>query len=94
MLNRKVGVWYKFIQYTLCVSVDYVLLMYTKRLYILDTTNLSNQLTLNRKNGKQTVFNLKDRTIIGYEDKLSEDLRDYLRRRGVKIFTGKNFKSI
>ena len=53
-----------------------------------------NQLTLNRKNGKQTVFNLKDRTIIGYEDKLSEDLRDYLRRRGVKIFTGKNFKSI
>lgn len=47
MLNRKVGVWYKFIQYTLCVSVDYVLLMYTKRLYILDTTNLSNQLTLN-----------------------------------------------
>ena len=53
-----------------------------------------NQLTLNRKNGKQTVFNLKDRTIIGYEDKLSEDLRDYLRRRGVKIFTDKNFKSI
>ena len=47
MLNRKVGVWYKFIQYTLCVSVDYVLLMYTKRLYILDTTHLSKRLTLN-----------------------------------------------
>ena len=71
MLNHKVGVWYKFIQYTLCgcmdyvllmyigvcwvyvytntllVSVDYVLLMYTKRLYRLDTTYLSNRLTLN-----------------------------------------------
>ncbi len=47
MLNHKVGVWYKFIQYTLCGCMDYVLLMYTKRLYRLDTTYLSNRLTLN-----------------------------------------------
>ena len=32
--------------------------------------------------------------ISGYEDELSEDLRDYLRRRGIKIFTNKKFKSI
>ena len=30
----------------------------------------------------------------GYENDVSEDLRDYLRRRGIKIFTGKPFKSI
>ena len=53
-----------------------------------------NQLTLNRKEGQQTIFNIENRTISGYEDELSEDLRDYLRRRGIKIFTGKRFKSI
>ena len=41
-----------------------------------------------------TIFNLKKRTIEGYENDISEDLRDYLRRRGIKIFTGKPFKSI
>ena len=46
------------------------------------------------RNKKQTIFNLEKRTISGYEDEISEDMRDYLRRRGIKIFTGKNFKSI
>ena len=32
--------------------------------------------------------------ITGFENKVSEDLRDYLRRRGIKIFTNKPFKSI
>jgi len=49
MLNQKVAVWYKFIQYTLCGCMDYVLLMYTKRLYRLDTTYLSNRLTVNNQ---------------------------------------------
>lgn len=54
-----------------------------------------NKLTLIRKRGgQQTIFDIENRTISGYEDELSEDLRDYLRRRGVKIFTGKKFKSI
>ena len=30
----------------------------------------------------------------GYENDVSEDLRDYLRRRLIKIFTNKPFKSI
>ena len=53
-----------------------------------------NKLTLIRKNKQQTIFDIENRTISGHEDELSEDLRDYLRRRGVKIFTGKKFKSI
>ena len=32
--------------------------------------------------------------IIGFENEVSEDLRDYLRRRGIKIFTKNPFKSI
>ena len=51
------------------------------------------QLVLDR-NKKRTIFNIENRTISGHEDELSEDLRDYLRRRGIKIFTGKNFESI
>ena len=46
------------------------------------------------KNGEKTIFNLKDRTMSGYEDNVSEDLRDYLRRCGIKIYTDKHFKSM
>ena len=56
-----------------------------------------NKLTLTRTKGTivlETTFNIENRTISGHEDELSEDLRDYLRRRGIKIFTGKKFKSI
>ena len=51
------------------------------------------KLVLERTGGK-TIFDIEKRTIEGYEDKISEDMRDYLRRRGVKIFTEKPFKSI
>ena len=47
-----------------------------------------------KRAGGDTVFNIEKRTVEGYEDKLSEDMRDYLRRRGVKIFTERPFKSI
>ena len=30
----------------------------------------------------------------GSNDEVAEDLRDYLRRRGIKIYTGRVFKSI
>jgi acetyltransferase-like isoleucine patch superfamily enzyme len=42
----------------------------------------------------ETIFDIKNRIIKGFEDKISEDFRDYLRRRGIKIFTDKPFKSI
>lgn len=41
-----------------------------------------------------TIFNPMTKTINGVEDNISEDLRDYLRRRGIKIFTSNPFKSI
>ena len=41
-----------------------------------------------------TIFNPMAKTINGVEDNISEDLRDYLRRRGIKIFTSNPFKSI
>ena len=41
-----------------------------------------------------TVYNLKNRIMSGRINDISEDFRDYLRRRGIKIFTKNNFKSI
>mgnify|MGYP003108921039 CR=1 FL=1 len=41
-----------------------------------------------------TFYNITEKTIKGTQNDLSEDLRDYLRRRGIKIFTNNNFKSI
>ena len=49
---------------------------------------------LRRRNKEDTVFDINEKTIMGYQDDVSEDLRDFLRRRGIKIFTGKPFKSI
>ena len=41
-----------------------------------------------------TIYDVRNKTISGYNNDVSEDLRDFLRRRGIKIFTGKPFKSI
>lgn len=41
-----------------------------------------------------TLFDLSKLTMTGMVDRLAEDLRDYLRRRGIKIFTDKKFISI
>ena len=42
----------------------------------------------------ETIYNVDDRTIEGYVNDVSEDLRDYLRRRGIKIYTDRFFESI
>ena len=57
-------------------------------------TSLSNNNIHLIQQNKTTVFDLKERKIIGFENEVSEDLRDYLRRRGIKIFTENPFKSI
>ena len=41
-----------------------------------------------------THYDVKKKEIIGYVNEVSEDLRDYLRREGIKIYTNKPFKSI
>ena len=50
------------------------------------------------KQGTDTIwfthYNVKDKEMIGFSNEVSEDLRDYLRRRGIKIYTDKPFESI
>ena len=43
---------------------------------------------------KKTQYDVIKKTIEGDENTISEDLRDYLRRRGIKIYTKKPFRSI
>jgi acetyltransferase-like isoleucine patch superfamily enzyme len=43
---------------------------------------------------KTTYFDVCSKKIIGDNHPLSEDLRDYLRRKGIKIFTGNPFVSL
>lgn len=53
------------------------------------------QIYLNRGDDMgDTVFNLKRRSITGHQDNISEDLRDFLRRKGIKFFTGNPFISM
>ena len=46
------------------------------------------------QNDNQTIYDVNEKIMYGYENDVSEDLRDFLRRRGIKIFTDKPFKSI
>tara|TARA_R100001377_G_scaffold82381_1_gene62696 strand:- start:51 stop:863 length:813 start_codon:yes stop_codon:yes gene_type:complete len=51
-------------------------------------------ITLTQFNYDTTIFNLENKTMEGFINNISEDLRDYLRRRSIKIYTKDNFKSI
>ena len=42
----------------------------------------------------KTIYYVVDKKIEGYTNDVSEDLRDYLRRRGIKIYAERFFKSI
>jgi hypothetical protein len=42
----------------------------------------------------ETIYDIETRTMEGYVGPISEDLRDYLRRRGIKIYTENRFQSI
>ena len=42
----------------------------------------------------RTYYDTNKKEITGYNNMVSEDLRDYLRRRGRKIYTNKPFESI
>jgi acetyltransferase-like isoleucine patch superfamily enzyme len=43
---------------------------------------------------KSTIINLSKRTLDGKEDEITDDLRDFLRKSGVRIFTERRFNSI
>ena len=44
--------------------------------------------------GEQTVFDCGNKLVFGATNPYSEDMRDFLRRRGIKIYTDDFFKSI
>lgn len=43
---------------------------------------------------EETIYNIRDKEVEGAVNMVSEDLRDYLRRRGIKIYADRFFKSI
>ena len=53
----------------------------------------NNKIVLNQ-GYEQTIYNIVDKTTDGDVNNVSEDLRDYLRRRGIKIYADRFFKSI
>lgn len=53
----------------------------------------SNKILLIRNN-TVTTFDTETRKMFGVDDEIAEDLRDFLRRKGIKIYTGKPFKSM
>lgn len=72
------------------------ILVPNKQITILDSVSYNEQtniVSLIQPNG-ETYCDANAKTISGYIDAVSEDLRDYLRRRGLKIFSGKLFKSL
>jgi acetyltransferase-like isoleucine patch superfamily enzyme len=44
--------------------------------------------------GLTTLYNVYNKTMTGESNDVSEDFRDYLRRRGIKIYTDKPFRSM
>ena len=46
------------------------------------------------KTDNQTIFNLSKKSLEGIENNLSDDLRDFLRKVGIRIFTNRKFQSI
>jgi len=67
-----------------------------------DTKGITRSIKFKYENGKiylyqsnfETIYSIDNRKIEGYTNDVSEDLRDYLRRRGIKIYTDRFFKSI
>ncbi len=59
----------------------------------LEFNNITKDITLNQGNNS-TIYNVTNKTITGYNNEVTEDLRDFLRRNGIKFFTGNPFKSI
>ena len=49
---------------------------------------------IEHKGGGITIFNTDEYITRGVSNEISEDLRDYLRRHGIRIYNGKPFKSM
>lgn len=62
--------------------------------YSVSYNNEEGIIVLTQANSLTTHYNVLTKTVEGVTNELSEDLRDYLRRRGIKIHTENNFTSI
>lgn len=80
--------WNKLIEFKVGSKYDYFV-SYNK-----DTTCIELKQPVNNDGVASTLYNVTEKTIEGFSNELTEDLRDYLRRRGIKIYTENNFKSI
>ena len=47
-----------------------------------------------KNDSRSTILNLSKRTLDGKEDEITDDLRDFLRKSGVRIFTKRRFRSL
>jgi len=56
--------------------------------------NYENEKIFLNQSHYETIYDIQEKTMNGYVNDVAEDLRDYLRRRGIKIYTGGLFKSI
>ena len=56
--------------------------------------NYENEKIFLNQSYHETIYDVQEKTMSGYINDVAEDLRDYLRRRGIKIYTGGLFKSI
>ena len=79
--------WKKLIKYKVGNSYEYFV-SYNKEETYIELNQVLKGVSCN------TVYDITKKTVQGIENELSEDLRDYLRRRGIKIYTKNNFKSI
>ena len=75
------------------IVADWYLLHASKNIQGIDTQCTGETIRL-QQGEHSTIYNLTNRIIDGYENEVTEDLRDYLRRRGIKIFTENRFRSI
>ena len=75
------------------IVTDWYVLHPSKKIQGIETQCTGEAIRL-QQGSLETIFDLTNRVIKGYENKVTEDLRDYLRRRGIKIFTDKPFRSI
>ena len=72
---------------------DWLTLIQYKTNRVYDVYYSDKKIILN-SNNETTIYDIVDKTMDGGSNSISEDLRDYLRRRGIKIYTGRLFKSI
>ena len=66
-----------------------------KNITDVDVEYSNGSIILEQRDGEiWTNYYITEKKMVGSSDEVSEDLRDYLRREGIKIYTDKPFKSI